>query len=319
MISQVYGGGGNTGAPFTNDFVELFNRGGSEVSLDGWSLQYASATGTGTFATNKVNLSGALAPGGYHLVRRPTALQDDPLKRATGSVPAMAIAGHFVNVADGRFEQAPGCVNVIDVGGSNDLATWVVRAVNVAPSDPAHRRTIVEHHGARGVDRGLRRVRRLGRRAGGFRGSRREIIRGLGPLSPEHVLFDRAQATHLLPHLDLGMAVGLQHRLGQVAEEVVVTVAVRHVGEFRRDGRDERVLLVRHPEPHRRGQGFGPLLRLLNQASDLVRGGREQRLGEPDALPGQLPHDIKGLVSLLGLEAVDAEDDLRHGFVVSAE
>ncbi|HJX75427.1 MAG TPA: histidine phosphatase family protein, partial [Gaiella sp.] len=41
----------------------------------------------------------------------------------------------------GRFEQAPGCVNVIDVGGANDLATWVVRAVNVTPGDPAHRRT----------------------------------------------------------------------------------------------------------------------------------------------------------------------------------
>jgi broad specificity phosphatase PhoE len=41
----------------------------------------------------------------------------------------------------GRFEQAPGCVNVVDVGGADDLATWVVRAVNVAPSDPAHRAT----------------------------------------------------------------------------------------------------------------------------------------------------------------------------------
>jgi probable phosphoglycerate mutase len=41
----------------------------------------------------------------------------------------------------GRFEQAPGCLNVIDVGGADDLATWVVRAVNVAPSDPAHRAT----------------------------------------------------------------------------------------------------------------------------------------------------------------------------------
>ena len=41
----------------------------------------------------------------------------------------------------GRFEQAPGCVNVIDVGGPDDLATWIVRAVNLAPSDPAHRRT----------------------------------------------------------------------------------------------------------------------------------------------------------------------------------
>jgi broad specificity phosphatase PhoE len=41
----------------------------------------------------------------------------------------------------GRFEQAPGCLNVIDVGGAEDLATWIVRAVNVSPSDPAHRAT----------------------------------------------------------------------------------------------------------------------------------------------------------------------------------
>jgi len=41
----------------------------------------------------------------------------------------------------GRFEQAPGCVNVVDVGGADDLATWIVRAVNVAPSDLAHRAT----------------------------------------------------------------------------------------------------------------------------------------------------------------------------------
>ena len=41
----------------------------------------------------------------------------------------------------GRFEQAPGCLNVIDVGGPDDLATWVVRAVNIAPSDPGHRST----------------------------------------------------------------------------------------------------------------------------------------------------------------------------------
>ena len=27
VISQVYGGGGNAGATFTNDFIELYNRG----------------------------------------------------------------------------------------------------------------------------------------------------------------------------------------------------------------------------------------------------------------------------------------------------
>ena len=32
VISQVYGGGGNTGAPYTHDFIELFNRGTTTVS-----------------------------------------------------------------------------------------------------------------------------------------------------------------------------------------------------------------------------------------------------------------------------------------------
>lgn len=38
VISQVYGGGGNSGATYTNDFIELFNRGISPVSLAGWSV-----------------------------------------------------------------------------------------------------------------------------------------------------------------------------------------------------------------------------------------------------------------------------------------
>ena len=37
----------------------------------------------------------------------------------------------------GRFEQAPGCLNVLDVG-SESPPEWIVRAVNIAPGDPAH-------------------------------------------------------------------------------------------------------------------------------------------------------------------------------------
>ena len=46
VISQVYGGGGNSGATLKNDFIELFNRGGAPVSLNGWPVQYASTAGT---------------------------------------------------------------------------------------------------------------------------------------------------------------------------------------------------------------------------------------------------------------------------------
>jgi predicted extracellular nuclease len=72
VISQVYGGGGNAGAPFTNDFIELHNVSDTAVSLAGWSLQYASATGTGTLgasATQLTELSGTIPAGGYFLVQ----------------------------------------------------------------------------------------------------------------------------------------------------------------------------------------------------------------------------------------------------------
>ena len=72
VISQVYGGGGNSGAQYSNDYIELFNRGTATVSLAGWSVQYTSASGTGNFgsATNLITpLSGSLAPGQYLLVQ----------------------------------------------------------------------------------------------------------------------------------------------------------------------------------------------------------------------------------------------------------
>ena len=67
VISQVYGGGGNSGATYKNDFVELYNAGTAAVSLNGWSVQYTSAAGT-TWS-NRTNLTGMIAPGGYYVVR----------------------------------------------------------------------------------------------------------------------------------------------------------------------------------------------------------------------------------------------------------
>lgn len=68
VISQVYGAGGNTGATYNRDFVELFNRGSTPVSLSGLTVQYASATGTGNFSVGATLPNVNLAPGQYHLV-----------------------------------------------------------------------------------------------------------------------------------------------------------------------------------------------------------------------------------------------------------
>jgi predicted extracellular nuclease len=57
VISEVYGGGGNSGAPYSSDFIELFNRGSAPVPLGGRSLQYASATGTGNLGASATQLT----------------------------------------------------------------------------------------------------------------------------------------------------------------------------------------------------------------------------------------------------------------------
>lgn len=66
LISQIYGGGGGTGATYNADYVELYNRSASSVSLAGWSIQYASSAGTTWSVTA---LGGSIAPGKYHLVK----------------------------------------------------------------------------------------------------------------------------------------------------------------------------------------------------------------------------------------------------------
>lgn len=66
VISQLYGGGGNAGAQFTHDYVELFNRSAASVSITGWTVQYASATGNSWAAAN---LTGSIPAGGYYLVQ----------------------------------------------------------------------------------------------------------------------------------------------------------------------------------------------------------------------------------------------------------
>src|SRR5712691_2750959 len=67
VISQIYGGGGNSGAPYKNDFIELHNRGTSPVNLTGWSVQYAAAAGTTWQRTNLTTVT--LQPGQYYLIQ----------------------------------------------------------------------------------------------------------------------------------------------------------------------------------------------------------------------------------------------------------
>lgn len=46
IITEVYGGGGNSGAPYNLDFIELYNTTPAQTNLAGWSLQYYTSTGS---------------------------------------------------------------------------------------------------------------------------------------------------------------------------------------------------------------------------------------------------------------------------------
>ena len=90
----MYGGGGNSGAQFHNDFIEIFNRGRIEVNLTGWSVQYSSATSGTWTVTPLTNV--VLTPGEYYLIQEASGGsvgQNLPTPDASGTINLATSAG----------------------------------------------------------------------------------------------------------------------------------------------------------------------------------------------------------------------------------
>ncbi len=76
VISQVYGAGGGSGATYSKDYVELFNRSGTDVVVAGWTLRYGTSGSATTntsapLATSLIALptNTTIQSGKYFLVR----------------------------------------------------------------------------------------------------------------------------------------------------------------------------------------------------------------------------------------------------------
>ena len=65
VISEIYGGGGNSGATLQSDYVELYNRSAADVDLSTWSIQYGSAANN---LSQRANLTGSIPAGEHYLV-----------------------------------------------------------------------------------------------------------------------------------------------------------------------------------------------------------------------------------------------------------
>lgn len=111
VISQVYGGGGNSGAFWKNDFIEIYNATADSVNLAGWSVQYASATGTSWQVTP---LTGKLGPGRYYLIQEAAGTTAGtytnlPTPDASASIPMAAGAGKVALVSSTTPLTGSGC------------------------------------------------------------------------------------------------------------------------------------------------------------------------------------------------------------------
>src|SRR5687768_15018941 len=68
VINEAYLSGGSEGAAYKKKFVELYNSSDTPVSLEGWSVQYRSASGSAA-PTGVAALTGSIPAKGHYLIQ----------------------------------------------------------------------------------------------------------------------------------------------------------------------------------------------------------------------------------------------------------
>ena len=144
VINEVYGGGGNSGALYKQDFIELRNTTAAPVDLTGWSVQYNSPTGTSAWQTTA--LTGTIPANGYYLIQQAmggAGTADIPAPDVTGTI---AMGGTNGKVALVQTTTAlsscaaacsvlPAVVDFVGYGSSNEfLGTAAAPATGAATS-----------------------------------------------------------------------------------------------------------------------------------------------------------------------------------------
>ena len=135
-ISQVYGGGGNAGSYWTNDFIELLNASATPVNLNGWSVQYASATGSSWQVTQLGNIT--IQPYAYILVQElqgAGGTQPLPTPDATGTIAMSSSQGKValvssVTALSGTCPLGGAVVDFVGYGAANCSETSPMAALS---------------------------------------------------------------------------------------------------------------------------------------------------------------------------------------------
>ncbi|MFD7078142.1 ExeM/NucH family extracellular endonuclease [Nocardioides sp. NPDC059952] len=131
VISEVYGAGGNSGAVYNADFVELFNPTDEAIALNGLAIHYRSASGGSGGAPQA--LTGSVAAGAHYLIQMSAAGTTGealPTPDHTAS-PAfsMAAAGGQISLQQGTAVVATsgstvGVAGIVDFFGTSGATSF---------------------------------------------------------------------------------------------------------------------------------------------------------------------------------------------------
>lgn len=69
IITQIYGGGGNNGATYKSDFIELYNTTSDNINIGGWCLYYSAATSSATNLKYEFPANTTVKANSYFLVK----------------------------------------------------------------------------------------------------------------------------------------------------------------------------------------------------------------------------------------------------------
>jgi hypothetical protein len=128
VIYEIYGGGGNTGGVYKNDYIILLNKTASPVSVAGWSVQYVTAAST-TQTWEATNLSGTIPSNSCYLIQLFAGAAGSglplPIPNAIGATNLSATAGKIVLKNNTVLEATanPTGANIIDKVGYGSTAT----------------------------------------------------------------------------------------------------------------------------------------------------------------------------------------------------
>jgi len=142
VINEIYGGAG-CGNPncstYKNDYIELKNISGLPVDISGWSVQYASATGSSWTSKTDIPTPTILLAGDTYLIAEAfgtNGINDLPTPNLTGTIALKADAGKvaLVNNTTALTGTCPTGSQIIDLVGYGATASCYETARAPAPS-----------------------------------------------------------------------------------------------------------------------------------------------------------------------------------------